>query len=379
MPFAGKQLGDNAGKVTWLGEGLAVDIQHHITRSSRRATVAVVLGLSLLTAACGSSSSSSHAASSKAILNASVAYYPGALTSVPAFIAEAEGFFAKNGLKVDLVPVPNGGAMTAAVVSGSVDFVNNSYDNLEEAISKGLPVRAVVGNTVNAPFALVARAGTPLPHLKEGYPKVIGDLLHTNWGVIELGVSTQFIDEEILGGAGYPTNSVTYVAVGLPTTALPALLRGSVTTYLSFDPMTAIVVDHNEGTVVVNFLKGQGPADFRNVNYNGWWANTNLIKTQPTLVDRFVKANEEAYCWYSNPTNLPHVISIIKKYVPVPQLTAAQYATMIREDIASYGVDINSSSIAAWNHLLDSNRILSHPFSRSALVTSTAPSNYQCR
>lgn len=353
-------------------------VKDQIMRFPRFTFGVTVLCLSTIAAACGSSSPSSTAASGHSTVTASVAYYPGSLTSVPAFIAQAGGFFAKNGLNVQLVPVPNGGAMTAAAVSGSVDFVNNSYDNLEEAISKGLPVKAVVGNTVKAPFALVARAGTPLPHLQDGYPKVIGDLLHTNWGVIQLGVSTQFIDEELLGGAGYPADSVTYVAVGLPPTALPALLRGSIATYLTFDPMTSIVVDNNEGTDVVDFLKGQGPADFKNVNYNAWWTSTNLLKSQPTLVAKFVKANEEAYCWYSKPSNLPKVVAILQKYVPVKQLTDAQYTTMIRNDISSYGVNIDARSIAAWNQLLDSNHILSHPFSRASLVTSNAPSNYQC-
>lgn len=357
----------------------------HRSRSSyqrRWYLVGTLTLLGTLLAACGGTSTKGSSApasgSTGPTTTISVAYYPGALTSLPAFIAAGKGFFTANHLKVNLVPIPNGGAMTSALASGSVAFVNNSYDNLMEAVTKGLPLRAVVGNTVAAPFALVARKGIPIPNLSAGYPKDLAGLLHTTWGVIQLGVSTQFIDEELLGGAGYSPNSVTYVAVGLPTTALPALLRGSVDTYLSFAPMTSIVLDKNEATMVVNFMAGQGPADFRNVNYNGWWATTSYISQNPTVVKEFIAANEQAYCWYQNPANLNAATAIINNYVKVPQLTSKQYTQMVASNLPAYGVDINAQSIAAWNHLLDTYHILTKPLSRSEIVSSLAPSNYKC-
>ena len=100
--------------------------------------------------------------------SASVGYYPGALISMPALVANEQKFFEKNGLTVELVPVASGPAMTAAVASGSVTFVNNSWDNLILAVDKGLPVRAVAGSTVKVPFALIARKGVALPHLARG-------------------------------------------------------------------------------------------------------------------------------------------------------------------------------------------------------------------
>src|SRR5262245_33883124 len=80
-------------------------------------------------------------------LSATVGYYPGALISLPALVANDQKFFEKNGLTVELVPIASGPAMTAAVSSGSVTFVNNSWDNLLVAVDKGLPVRGVAGST----------------------------------------------------------------------------------------------------------------------------------------------------------------------------------------------------------------------------------------
>lgn len=353
-------------------------------KRARKSPLTVAAAIAALTAACGTTPSTAKAGgtggsgNSATTYSVSVAYYPGALASLPAFIAADEGFFAKNHLKVDLVPVKSGAAMTSALVSGSVDFVNNSYDNLEEAVSKGLKVRAVVGNLVKPPFQLVARKGLSLPHQPDGYPKNLGDLLHKKWGIIQVGVSEQYIDEALLAGAGYDPKAVTYVGVGLPATALPALLHGGVDTYLSLAPMTSILLTKHQGTVVVDFEAGQGPAAFKNVNYNGWWATTKKIAGDPAAVRNFVRANEQAYCWYRDPANLGQVTTIMQKYVKVPQLTAAQYTQMIKENLPAYGVDINSASIDSWTHLLSGNHILSTSLSRDALVASAAPSSYTC-
>ena len=71
-------------------------------------------------------------------LSATVGYYPGALISLPALVANDQKFFEKNGLSVELVPIANGPGMTAAVASGSVTFVNNSWDNLAGRDRQGL-------------------------------------------------------------------------------------------------------------------------------------------------------------------------------------------------------------------------------------------------
>jgi NitT/TauT family transport system substrate-binding protein len=237
------------------------------------------------------------AARAQDALEATVGYYPGALISLPALVAKDQKFFEKDGLKVELVPITTGPAMTAAVASGSVTFANNSWDNLVVAVDHGLPVRGVAGSTAKVPFALIARKGLDLPHLKDGYPAVIKDLVGKNWGVLALGVSVQYIEQKILTDAGYKKDDVTYLAVGLPNTARPALQRGTVDTYLSIEPLPSIFEAKGEGSVVVNL----GPEMFHDLGYNGWWASTATIKDKPQIVSRFVKAMEDSYCWYSDP------------------------------------------------------------------------------
>ena len=241
---------------------------------------ALALGLSLAAidrAAAG-------AAQAQQSPKASVGYYPGALISLPAFIANDQKFFDKNGLTVQLVPISTGPAMTSAVASGSVTFVNNSWDNLLVAVEQGLPVRGVLGSTSNVPFAFIARNGLAMPHLKDGYPAVIKDLVGKKWGVLALGVSVQYIEQTLLTDAGFKADAVTYLAVGLPNTARPALQRGTVDTYLSIEPLPSIVEAKHEGTVVLDLARNQGPAVFHDLGYNGWWASTSTINDKPEVV-----------------------------------------------------------------------------------------------
>jgi ABC-type nitrate/sulfonate/bicarbonate transport system substrate-binding protein len=310
--------------------------------------------------------------------NASVGYYPGALISMPVLVANEQKFFERNGLAVDLVPVASGPAMTAAVASGSVTFVNNSWDNLILAVDKGLPVRAVAGSTVKVPFALIARNGIAVPNLAQGYPAVIKDLVGKNWGVLALGVSVHFMAQTILTDAGHKTSDVTFLAVGLPNTARPALQRGTIDTYLSIEPLPSIAAAKNEGIVVVDLAKNQGPKAFHDLGYNGWWASTSTIKDKPEVVSRFANALENSYCWFSKPDNLDQVVALLQKYVKVPDLSEDAYKAMVKGLLPTFGPEITPRTIDTWSKLLVDNKQLGAPKTRQDVVASTAQESFRC-
>ena len=341
----------------------------------RQKIASSTLGLGLLATAVLASPTVGHAQST---LEATVGYYPGALISMPALIANEQKFFERNGLKVELVPVASGPAMTAAVASGSVTFVNNSWDNLLMAVEKGLPVRGVAGSTVKVPFALIVRKGLALPHAKEGYPAVIKDLVGKNWGVVALGVSVNFMSQTILTDAGFKPTDATFLAVGLPNTARPALQRGTIDTYLSVEPLPSIVAAKSEGTVVVDLARNQGPKVFHDLGYNGWWASMSTIKDRPDVVARFAKSLEDSYCWYSKPDNFDQVVSIMQKYVKIPDLSGDEYKAMVKGLLPTFGPDITTRTIDTWSRLLVENKQLTSPKTRSEVISQTGRETFRC-
>ncbi|HEX6336852.1 MAG TPA: ABC transporter substrate-binding protein, partial [Jiangellaceae bacterium] len=293
-------------------------------------------------------------------------------------VAHEKGFYADNGLDVSLVQVPNGPAMTSGLASGSLDFVNNSYDNLAVAVDQDLPVKAVVGNTTRVPFKLLVNENVPLPHGTDGYPAVIEDLVGLNWGVIALGVSLQYLDEALLTSAGRTADDATFIAVGLGDSARAALQNGTVDTYLATEPLPSIASATGEASVAVDLVEGQGPPKLANLDYNGWWATDKMIKSNADAVAGFVAANQEAYCWYSDPANLDELVSIIKQAVPVPALNDEQYAAMVEASLPSFGVTIKDESLETWQSLLVDNGLLETARSRDELVADAAPTTYTC-
>jgi NitT/TauT family transport system substrate-binding protein len=311
-------------------------------------------------------------------LDASVGYYPGALISLPALVAKDKKFFEKNGLKVSLVPISNGPAMTSAVASGSVTFVNNSWDNLVVAVDKGLPVRGIAGSTAKVPFAFIARKGLDLPHLKDGYPAVMKDLVGKKWGVYALGVSVQYMEQKLLTDAGYKKDDATFLAVGGPATARPALQRGTIDTYLAIEPLPSIFEAKGEGRVLFNLGANQGPEMFHDLGYNGWWASTSTIEKKPEVVQRFVKAMEDSYCWYSDPANFDQVVAVMQQYTPVPELSDAQYRVMAKGLMPTFGPAIDSRTIDTWAKLDVEQGQVAKPKTRAEIIDPVAPETFSC-
>jgi len=336
--------------------------------------LAGVLALGLLSTA----GSSGPTTASAQTLSATVGIYPGTLISLPAMVANDQKFFEKNGLAVELVPITSGPAMTAAVSSGSVTFVNNSWDNLLMSVEKGLPVRGVAGSTVKVPFALIGRKGLDLPHAAQGYPAVIQDLAGKNWGVLALGVSVHFMSQTLLTDAGFKPADATFLAIGLPNTARSVLQRGTADVYLSVEPLPSIVAARNEGTIIVDLGENQGPNVFRDLGYNGWWASTATIKDKPDLVARFAQALEDSYCWYSKPDNLDQVIAIMQRYAAVPELSADQYKAMVKRLIPTFGPDITTRTIDTWAKLLLEHKQINAAMKRSDVIAATARESFSC-
>lgn len=311
-------------------------------------------------------------------ISASVGFYAGALVSLPALVASDRKLFDQVGLTVELVPIATGPAMTSAVASGSVTFVNNSWDNLMVAVEQGLPVRGVAGSTIKMPFAFVARKGLELPNLKAGYPAVIKDLVGKNWGVLALGVSVEYIEQRFLIDAGYKPNDVTFLAVGGPSTARPALERGTVDTYLSVEPLPTIIAAKKEGTVILDLAENQGPEVYRDLGYNGWWASTTTIKDKPEVVARFSKAMDLAYCWYRKPENFDQLVVTMQQFVKIPELSDDEYRAMIKRILPMYGPYITTRTIDAWSKLMIEQKLLKAPKSRADVLAASVSESTTC-
>ena len=66
-----------------------------------------------------------------------IGFYPGAVMTIPSWIAEAKGFYKAEGLEATLIPVANGPLMSSNTSSGAIDAGYNSPSNVGLTLERG--------------------------------------------------------------------------------------------------------------------------------------------------------------------------------------------------------------------------------------------------
>jgi NitT/TauT family transport system substrate-binding protein len=89
-------------------------------------------------------------------LNLRVAANPNDTYSSP-YYAQAEGFFSRNGLNVDLQTITNGAAIASAVIAGAIDIGVAVPVTLANAYLRGLPLVIIAAGSISLPSAPAIR------------------------------------------------------------------------------------------------------------------------------------------------------------------------------------------------------------------------------
>ena len=82
----------------------------------------------------------------------------GSLSSLPLAVAERKGFFIREGLNLEVVPIPGGtDRIVAALDKGEIDAGKNATPYLIQAVLKGSEAVAIVAQTTNLVYSLIVR------------------------------------------------------------------------------------------------------------------------------------------------------------------------------------------------------------------------------
>lgn len=343
----------------------------------RSGLVGVMALLAVTAAACGSSPSGnavrSTSSTSSALTTVTVGVYPGLYFSLAAEVAKDQGIFQKNGLNPDFVYLTSGPAVVAAMVAGSMQFGENSTDNLLIDHSKGTGVVAVVGNVGVMPYKVMVRKSISVP-TGESYPGIIHTLKGLNLAVAALRSSNQFIWERMLKDAGMSSNEATYVTVA-PGSDNAALSAGQADAILAIPPQGSICEAQGicKPLPGVNMRVGQGPQDLSKVPYNTWWTTQSYAKQHPGVVKKFQQTMIDADNYIHKSSNLQTVLKIADAFLPTQGIPTSQLNQVIKSNLFMLSSGIPNGTITAWNHLLVSGGLLSSPLPRSEVVLASAP------
>lgn len=308
-----------------------------------------------------------------------VMVYNGAYTSLPVHVAQDMGFYEKNGLDAETVTVNSGPAGVAALLGGSIDFVEPPTDQIIENVVKGTGLKIVVGNETRNFYTLVGADKSKFPNLDKGYPAVVKDMKGLSIGVNALGATTQLMMNAMLKDAGLSQDDITYVAVGSATTALAAWQAKRVDVQVAFTPFPEIVEALGTGFPIVDLSKGQGPEVLQKLGnaFEGFSTKDTFIKEHPETVDAFIKAHKQAIEWMKDPSNHDKLAELVKKYVNVSIIPADSRDKTVDLMIKNYtgylGYTVDPAAIDAWNEYLQANKLTTRPVKPEEVIYSGAP------
>src|SRR5512142_1255080 len=228
-----------------------------------------------------------------------VMVYNGAYTSLPVQVAKDLGFYRKYNLDAEPIVVNSGPAGVAALLGGSIDFIEPPTDQVMENLVKGTDLKIVVGNEIRNFYNLVVNTKVPLPHAAQGYPAIRQDLKGLRIGVNALGSTTHLMTNALFHGAGIDPASITYVADGSANTALAAWQAGRVDAQMAFTPFPEITQALGNGRSAIDMSRGQGPAVLQKLGgaFEAFAAKGSYIREHPDVVNAFIKAHIDSITW----------------------------------------------------------------------------------
>ena len=193
-----------------------------------------------------------------------------------------EGFFADEGLELNMTTVGGGAEMVAGLQAGSFDFVAVGYVPLFTAAANGLPLVMISANDVGGATVeeewqtVVAGADSDVQSVEDLEGATIG--VNALKGVAEATIRASLQQQDV------DDSTVQFVEV--PFSEVPAAVaNGTVDAAFASEPfITQTLADGGRIVDTPSYNLGE--------NFpNGVWATTrDLVESSPDVVDRFARA-----------------------------------------------------------------------------------------
>ncbi|MFJ8001083.1 ABC transporter substrate-binding protein [Streptomyces sp. NPDC096310] len=255
------------------------------------AAASALLALSTLTACGGDSSAEGSGGTVKIMV--------GGLDKViylPAMLTQKLGYFAEEGVDVQLLTEPAGVQATTSLVSGDVQGVVGFYDHTLDLQVKGKQVESVV-QLSHAPGEVEVVSEKAAAGLTS--PK---DFKGKKLGVTGLGSSTDFLTKYLAVNDGVSTDEFSTVAVGAGQTFISALQQGSIEGGMTTDPTVAQILDKKLGKVLIDMRTPEGSKQALGGPYpsSSLYMNTDWVNGHRETVQKLANAMVKTLRWMAS-------------------------------------------------------------------------------
>jgi NitT/TauT family transport system substrate-binding protein len=219
--------------------------------------------------------------------------------------ADSAGFFKQAGLQIELVTLPNSGAIVAAAAGGALDIGVANPITLTNAIQKGIPFAAFApgGVFVEAkPEALLVVAkSSPVQTAKDLEGKTVA--------LIEIGGITQTAVTAWLAKNGANPAAVHFIELSF--TAMGAALKNRVdAAFISGPPLQEAL---RSDTRVIGSPYAAIASQW---SINLWFATRPWLAANAATARRFAQAVQKAAPWIN--THPAETLAVMRQYAPAP-------------------------------------------------------------
>ncbi|WPY96757.1 ABC transporter substrate-binding protein (plasmid) [Limimaricola variabilis] len=200
-----------------------------------------------------------------------------AINSFPVYVAIGEGYFAEEGLEVQVETVNGSGSVLQALAAGQADFGRPGPGPLLTARARGVDAVFIYNVAARANFGLMVEEDSPYQTPEDLAGKVVGT------GTAD-GAEVGFA-RNVLSSAGMsPGEDYELLTVGDGGPATAAFLRDEIAAYSASVADAAVLGQRGVA------LRDITPAEFARFFGNGLVTMGDTIRDEPELVEKFVRA-----------------------------------------------------------------------------------------
>ncbi len=210
------------------------------------------------------------------------------------YVAADKGYFAQEGLEVEMIPMAGGAVILPALVGGSVDIAYSNIVSIILARAEGMPLKIIMHNksedSTKAPdapggykggSAIMVRANSDIRSAKniEGRKFAVNTLYGINW----------LFAQEWMRMEGADPAKAKWLEIPFQNMAV-ALETGQVDAVTAADPTLTVLKTTGKGRIL-NYYFSTVKA---NVMVASFVATDQWIKEQPEVMQKFVRAMSRA-------------------------------------------------------------------------------------
>jgi NitT/TauT family transport system substrate-binding protein len=238
------------------------------------------------------------------------------IPSLPTYVAMEKGFFAQEGLEVELVPFQSGTNIVDALIAGRIDADCMSAITQIWFAAQNVPDRLKIflvyaaDSNVDNTMVVVVKKDSPLKDLKDLKGKKVG----TFPGATSVSLARAIIKKQT------DPQEVTFTEIP-PANLIGALAAGQIDAYFSPEPFGMIAVSQGVGRYLM-----KSPCTLlglkRGIAGGGFAFSTKFVQERPEVAKRVKAAIEKGAAFIK--TNEQEARGFLVKYAQLPPPVAAQ-------------------------------------------------------